>query len=118
MKSIGREGGGERVGERLAGVALDGQAAALLGTVGGEAGDDEPSTGRDRCGCGVGVALLIAGSGEEVEHGPVVPQLVAASRAVGGDLGGDPADLLGERAEATLPWASAASEMSSTLTSR
>jgi hypothetical protein len=59
-------------------VALHWQAAALLRPVEPEGSDDEPSAGRHARVRALYVSPAVSLAGEEVEDGPVVPQLVGA----------------------------------------
>src|SRR6185369_3000071 len=82
-------------------IAGDRQPGAVLGAVGGEGGQD------DRTAAGQGgahrgqVGGAVGGADEEVEDGPVMPDLVRPGRLPGQQVGVDPAD-------AAAAWASAA----------
>jgi len=83
---------GKLRGEPAGVVTRDRQAGTPEGAVRGEGGQDDRAAGR-QCGAQRGqVGGAAAGAGEEVEHGPVVPDLVDPRRAPAQQVGGHPGD--------------------------
>ena len=87
-------------GERLGAVAADGEAAAALGAVQREGGEDDGCSGVERVFEGGEVGAAGRRVGEEVEDGAVVPEIVAGRGVPGGDVGDEPLDLIGGGTEA------------------
>lgn len=88
---LGELEGGAELGVQFVGVvAHDWQAAAFGRAVGGEGGDDHVAAVADRLHHLAHVGAAGFGSGKEVEHGAVVPDIVGGFRQVdAGDVAGD-----------------------------
>ena len=99
---LGELEGGAELGVQFVGVvAHDWQAAAFGRAVGGEGGDDHVAAVADRLHHLAHVGAAGFGSGKEVEHGAVVPDIIGGFRQVdAGNVAGDPAHLFAARAEA------------------
>src|SRR5581483_4894662 len=75
------------------------QTAAALGPVRRESPDDKLSARPQHLANAIGVGRAIVGRGEEVKGRAVVPDVVALRWLPGGDVGDDPVDRAGARAE-------------------
>ena len=88
--------------KRLRRVAEDRQAAAASRSVGREGREDDMPGGLKRDPEGIEVPLLVGGRGQEVKHGPVMPERVTASWAKLENVALDPGRLRGSGAESPL----------------
>ena len=81
--------------EARGGISRDVQAAAALGSIGSERGDDGLSSRPQGAGQSGPVGLAIVRIGEEMEHGPVVPESIGLLCAPRGEVGLDESNAVG-----------------------